>query len=79
MLLVTQGKRKENQLGFNKKTSEYVYFHRGVEIWREKGDRALLDYFNEVRACIHCFNEEDVIKFPVWNKYIEWCEKYEKE
>jgi len=45
MLLVTQGKGKINQLGFDKKTSEYVYFHKGREIWREKGDNGLLVNF----------------------------------
>ena len=47
MYLVTEGKRKENQLGYAPKTQKYVYFHNGKEIWREKGDKELLDYFNE--------------------------------
>ena len=36
MYLVTEGKRKENQLGYAPKTQEYVCFHHGKEIWREK-------------------------------------------
>ena len=46
MYLVTEGKRKENQLGYVPKTHEYVYLHHGKEVWREKGDKELLDYFN---------------------------------
>jgi len=36
MLLVTQGRGRINQLGYDKKTHEYVYIHKGEEIWREK-------------------------------------------
>lgn len=78
MLLVTEGKRKENQLGYNKKTKEYVYFHKGVEIWREKGDDQLLNYFNEVRANCTFFDEKEVEQNPVWKKYCESCEAFEK-
>lgn len=77
MLLVTQGKRHINQLGYDKKTGEYVYLHEGKEIWREKGDDALLNYFNSIRATYSCIDEEVVNRYPVWIKYVESCEKFE--
>ena len=79
MYLVTEGKRKENQLGYAPKSQEYVYFHRGKEIWREKGDDSLLNYFNEVRAGF-MFSESDIAKLPtfhIWNKYIRFCDSYD--
>ena len=79
MLLVTEGKRKENQLGYAPKTSEYVYYHYGKEIWREKGDRSLLDYFNEVRAGIRMFNDEDIKDNPIWQKYDGSCFEFERK
>ena len=72
MLLVTQGKRREWQLGYNKKTKEYVCFHNGQEQWREKGDDSLLNYFNEIRANIHTLEESEIAKLPtnhIWEKY----------
>jgi hypothetical protein len=75
MLLVTQGKGRINQLGFDRKTSEYVYFHKGREIWREKGDNGLLDYFNNLRASNSCISEEEVAKFPIWNRYVKSCDE----
>lgn len=75
MLLVTEGRGKVNQLGFDKKTSEYVYFHKGKEIWREKGDDSLLNYFNSLRERHLCINEEEISKYPVWKKYCESCDK----
>ena len=81
MYLVTEGKRKENQLGYAARTQEYVYFHKGVEIWREKGDDSLLNYFNGVRAGID-FSDTDIMEMPtydIWNKYLESCFKFEKE
>ena len=66
MYLVTEGKRKENQLGYNKKTQEYVYLHLGKEIWREHGDEDLLNYFNEVRAGIRVFEDKDIENNTVW-------------
>lgn len=77
MLLVTQGKRKENQLGYDKKTQEYVYFHKGKEIWREKGDINLLTYFNEVRAGIKDFDDAAIENNPIWQKYCDSCNKFE--
>lgn len=79
MLLVTESRGRINQLGFDKKTSEYVFIHRGKEVWREKGDMALLDYFNNVRATFSCIDEEVISKFQIWNKYIKDCEKYERQ
>lgn len=76
MVLVTEGKWKINQLGFETKTSEYVYFHRGQEIWREKGDKGLLNYFNYLRATYSCVDEEKIKRFPIWIKYEESCNKY---
>ena len=78
MLLVTEGKRKENQLGYAPKTKEYVYYHHGKEIRKKKGDTSLLDYFNEVRADIHMFRDEDIKDNPVWKKYSDSCFEYEK-
>lgn len=79
MLLVTEGKRKENQLGYAPKTKEYVYYHYGKEIWREKGDTALLDYFNEVRAGIRMFEDEDIKDNQIWKKYSESCFEFERK
>ena len=79
MYLVTQGKYRENQLGYNAKTHEYVYFHKGKEIWREKGDESLLKYFNEVRAEIHLFEEDDLKRlttYPIWQKYSDCCHDF---
>ena len=77
MLLVTEGRGRINQLGFDKRTSEYVFIHKGKEVWREKGDTKLLDYFNKLRATYSCIDEEVVSKFPIWNKYVKDCDKYE--
>ena len=79
MYLVTEGKRKENQLGYAPKTQEYVYFHNGKEIWREKGDKELLDYFNEVRVGIRTFDDKEIENNYVWKKYCEDCQSYERE
>lgn len=79
MLLVTEGKRKVNQLGYNKKTQEYVYFHKGVEVWREKGDESLLNYFNEVRADIRMFKDEDIKDNLIWKKYSDSCFEFERK
>lgn len=81
MLLVTEGKRKENQLGYNKKTQEYVYFHHGKEVWREKGNDSLLNYFNGVRAGLD-FEEVDIMEVPtyeIWNRYCESCMEFDKK
>ena len=79
MYLVTEGKRKENQLGYNKKTQEYVYLHLGKEVWREKGDEALLNYFNEVRAGVRMLEEKDIETNPIWKRYSESCFEFEKK
>ena len=79
MLLVAQGKGKINQLGYNKKTKEYVYFHKGQEIWREKGDDKLLNYCNSVRVNNTYADEKELEKYPVWNKYSESCQEFEKQ
>ena len=78
MYLVTEGKRKENQLGYAPKTQEYVYFHEGKEIWREKGEKSLFDYFNEVRAAIRSFEEKDIEANPIWIKYCQSCNEYSR-
>ena len=79
MLLVTEGKRKENQLGYAPRTKEYVYFHKGMEIWREKGEDDLLKYFNEVRAGIRMFEDKDIESHPIWKKYSDSCFEFEKK
>ena len=76
MYLVCEGKRKENQLGYAPKTQEYVYFHKGVEIWREKGDRSLLDYFNNVRAVGGCTDDEVLNANPIFVRYSDDCHKF---
>ena len=78
MYLVTQGKYRINQLGYDKRKGEYVYIHKGVEIWREKGDTQLLDYFNEVRANMRPCNYHELETFPVWNRYSKSCADMEK-
>ncbi len=79
MYLVTEGKHKENQLGYDKKTQEYVYFHRGKEAWREKGDETLLNYFNEVRADIHMLEDKDIETNPIWKRYGDSCFEFERK
>lgn len=72
MYLVTEGKYKINQLGFLVRTKEYVYYHKGKEIWRMVGDRSLFDYFNEVRA-YNNFDENVIKDNPIWKRYTEDC------
>ena len=79
MYLVTEGKRKENQLGYALKTQEYVYFHHGKEVWREKGDEDLLNYFNEVRAGIRTFDDKEIENIFDWKKYCKDCYSFERE
>ena len=74
MLLVTQGKGRVNQLGYNKKTHEYVYFHKGVEVWREKGDESLLNYFVDIRNGERVADFSDALDFPIFNKYCDSCD-----
>lgn len=82
MYLVTQSKHgRINQLGYAPKTKEYVYFHKGKEIWREKGDDSLLNYFNGVRAGIN-FEDTDIMEMPtydIWNRYLDSCMDFERE
>lgn len=75
MYLVTQGKYKQNQLGYNKKTSEYVYLHKGKEQWRIKGTPDLLNYFNEVRAGMRVFDDSDIKDNVVWQRYEQDCNR----
>ena len=74
MYLVTEGKYKVNQLGYAARTKEYVYYHKGKEMWRMVGDRALFDYFNEVRA-YNNFDENKIKDNPVWQRYSNDCMK----
>lgn len=79
MYLVTEGKRKENQLGYAKKTSEYVYLHKGKEQWRMVDTPDLLNYFNEVRAGMRVFDDKDIKNNVVWQRYEQDCDKFNKE
>ena len=82
MYLVTQGRGRINQLGYDPKTSEYVYIHKGVEQWRVKGDRTLLNYFNLIRVNNDFIDEESMIEIPTYNvyeKYVNSCHKFELE
>lgn len=74
--LVTEGKRRENQLGYDPESKEYVYFHYGKEIWREKGDSSLLDYFNNIRAIGGCSDDEVLNCNPIYVKYSNDCHKF---
>lgn len=63
-----------NVLAYNEKTSEYVYLHFGKEIWREKADRGLFDYMNNVRAMDICSDVHECEKFDIYNKYSKSCQ-----
>ena len=76
MYLVTQGKGRINQLGYDSKKSEYVYIHMGKEIWREKGNKDLLIYFNQKRINNECI-DDDVNKFEIYKKYVDYCDLYQ--
>lgn len=76
MLLVTEGKLKINQLGYNQKTSEYVFFHKGKEIWRMKGNRELLNYFSHIRATYQSIDEETIKDNEVWIRYCNSCDEF---
>lgn len=78
MYLVTEGKYRINQLGYSIKNKEYVYYHKGKEIWRMIGDRDLFDYFNKVRAGYN-FDESLIENNPVWIRYSQDCNKLAKE
>ena len=73
MYLVTQGKRKENQLGYDTKTGEYVMLHKGKEIWREKGNTTLLDYFNYLRATGETIDGESMEEMPTFHIFERYC------
>ena len=77
MYLVAQGKGRINQLGYDSKKSEYVYIHCGKEIWREKGNKDLLNYFNELRINNKSIYDDDVNKFEIYKKYVDSCELYQ--
>lgn len=79
MYLVTQGKRKENQLGFTPKTQTYTYIHKGVIIWEMVGDSQLFDYFNEQRNKGEYVDINKCYSFPIYRAYSQSCEYYEKE
>ena len=74
LYLVTQSKYG-NVLGYNLKTSEYVYLKNGKEMWREKSDIALFDYCNEIMNQHSCLNEKILNQYPIWKKYCESIEK----
>ena len=83
MYLVTQSKYgRVNQLGYSPKTGEYVYFHRGVEQWREKGDESLLNYFNYLRSSYEVMDEEAMMEmstFPIWERYCKSCSELDRK
>ena len=79
MYLVTQGRGRVNQLGYLSRTHEYVYIHKGKEIWREKGDDSLFNYFNAVRGGMS-FDEEAINEMPtlpIWERYAKSCHDFE--
>ena len=78
MFLVTEGKIKENQLGYAPSTHEYVHLHLGKVVWREKGDKSLLDYFTDLRYEHKCLDEDEIAKLPtaaIWKKYCDTCDE----
>lgn len=80
MYLVIEGKWKINQLGYAPKTHEYVYYHKGKEIWREKGDTSLLDYCNEKRANYECIDSDKLLKLSaghIYKRYSDNCHEFE--
>lgn len=79
MLLVTQGKGRINQLGYDKKTQEYVYLHKGTEIWRKKGDTSLLDIFNKARAEYTYPDIDEVRKNQIYVDYENDCDKFYRQ
>lgn len=74
MYLVTEGKYKTNQLGYDSKTHEYVYLRNGREQWRMTGDTDLLHYFNEVRANTRICQYYELMKYPVFARYTNDCQ-----
>ena len=71
LYLVAQGGYGINTLGYNLKTSEYVYLKNGKEMWREKGDIALFNYCNEKMNQHTSFEEKILNQYPIWKKYCE--------
>ena len=63
MKLVTKGRTRENVLGYDTKTKEYAYLKNGKEVWREKGDMSLLNYFTDLRA-----NYETLLFINSWGQ-----------
>ena len=84
MLLVTKSKYgRTNQLGYDKRNGEYVYFHNGVEQWRIKGDSSLFNYFDLVRNGYKPLDDDkmkDELKttFAIWEKYFNDCTIWEQ-
>lgn len=74
MYLVTESKRKDNQLGYDKKHGEYVYLRNGEEVWRMKGGTHLWDYFNYLRATHECIDEEALEECPEFHIFERYCE-----
>ena len=60
-----------NVLGYNLKTSEYVYFYFGREVWRVKASRDLFDYCNSTDT----LDYDKCKEFEVYRKYEESCDK----
>ena len=73
IIIVTKSKRMYgNMLLFDESTSEYIYMHFGVERWRIKGVRKLLEDFPIMEYTE--MNE----KHPIFKKYCDSCENKEK-
>lgn len=66
-----------NILAYTPKTSEYVYYHKGQEVWREKGTTECLDFFTEHRDDLYKFDYFELLeRFPVYKRYSESCEEF---
>ena len=75
---VLKSNRYGNLLAFNIKTSEYVYFHFGEEVWREKADRKLFDVANEMRINNN-LDLDELGKFEIYKKYSKSTEEISKK
>lgn len=72
--LVTQSKYGENQLGYNPKTSEYIYYHCGKIQWKMNGDNSLLEYFvNHSPISEEEIAEQAKSTLNVWERYSKDC------
>ena len=78
MLLVTKSKTPYgNVLALDNKKHEYVYLHKGKEIWREPSlDGSLANYFIKCRSndtAPDFADMEELKEYPIYTKYCNSC------